>query len=183
MVLDFHSFFHIFFNIWIQAKPKVGLNELDVDVAGKYCQHLFLERRKKLSQKGTIHRNSSGLSNNYRAKSTQTSNTVCVCVCVLGVARYTDVTVRYVPQFGGHGSIRFRYNRKKKNSTMLGFFSFIFNRQLYKLLFFPPRCENTKYYYIMLYIYIYIYIHKRNKFFKYIWFSLQINKGKKLCDT
>ncbi len=25
---------------------------------------------------------------------------------------------------------------------MLGF-SFILNRQLYKLLFFPPRCENT----------------------------------------
>ncbi len=35
-------------------------------------------------------------------------------VCILGVARYTDVTVRYVPRFGGHGSIRFRYNMKKK---------------------------------------------------------------------
>ncbi len=34
---------------------------------------------------------------------------------ILGVARYTDVTVRYVPRFGGHGSIRFRYNMKKKN--------------------------------------------------------------------
>ncbi len=33
---------------------------------------------------------------------------------ILGVARYTDVTVRYVPRFGGHGSIRFRYNMKKK---------------------------------------------------------------------
>ncbi len=30
------------------------------------------------------------------------------------MARYTDVTVRYVPRFGGHGSIRFRYNMKKK---------------------------------------------------------------------
>ncbi len=38
---------------------------------------------------------------------------VCVCVCmcmciyiyILGVARYTDVTVRYAPRFGGHGSI------------------------------------------------------------------------------
>ncbi len=35
-------------------------------------------------------------------------------VYILGVARYTDVTVRYVPRFGGHGSIRFRYNMKKK---------------------------------------------------------------------
>ncbi len=57
---------------------------------------------------------------------------MCVCVCVyvyvLGVARYTDVTVRYVPRFGGHGSIWFRYNRKKKKRiTML--FSFILNRQ------------------------------------------------------
>ncbi len=48
---------------------------------------------------------------------------------ILGVARYTDVTVRYVPRFGGHGSIRFRYNMKKKKSTMLGLFSFILNRQ------------------------------------------------------
>ncbi len=32
-----------------------------------------------------------------------------------------------VPRFGGHGSIRFRYNRKK--NTMLSFFSFILNRQ------------------------------------------------------
>ncbi len=49
---------------------------------------------------------------------------VCMYVCIyiyiyiyiyiLGVARYTDVTVRYVPRFGGHGSIRFRYNREKK---------------------------------------------------------------------
>ncbi len=35
---------------------------------------------------------------------------------------------------------------------MLGFFSFILNRPLYKLQFFPPRCENTKYY-IVIYIY------------------------------
>ncbi len=32
----------------------------------------------------------------------------------LGVERYTDVTVRYVPRFRGHGLIRFRYNREKK---------------------------------------------------------------------
>ncbi len=32
----------------------------------------------------------------------------------IGVARYTDVTVRYVPRFGGHGSIPIRNNRKKK---------------------------------------------------------------------
>ncbi len=52
-----------------------------------------------------------------------------IYIYILGVARYTDVTVRYVPRFGGHGSIQFRYNRKKKKSTMLGFFSFILNRQ------------------------------------------------------
>ncbi len=46
---------------------------------------------------------------------------VCVSVCmyVLGVARYTDVTVRY----------DFRTTGKKKKSTMLGLFSFILNRQ------------------------------------------------------
>ncbi len=37
-----------------------------------------------------------------------------IYIYILGVARYTDVTVRYVPRFGGHGSIRFRYNMKKK---------------------------------------------------------------------
>ncbi len=35
-------------------------------------------------------------------------------IYILGVARYTDVTVRYVPRFKGHGLIRFRYNMKKK---------------------------------------------------------------------
>ncbi len=33
---------------------------------------------------------------------------------IVGVAPYTDVTVRYVPRFGGHGSIRFQYIREKK---------------------------------------------------------------------
>ncbi len=33
---------------------------------------------------------------------------------ILVVARYTDVTVWFVPRFGGHGSIRFRYNVGKK---------------------------------------------------------------------
>ncbi len=33
---------------------------------------------------------------------------------------------------------------------MLSFFSFILNRHQYKV--YPPRCEYTKYYYIMLYI-------------------------------
>ncbi len=36
----------------------------------------------------------------------------------LGVARYTDVTVRYVPRFGSHDSIRFRYNRKKTTNLL-----------------------------------------------------------------
>ncbi len=42
---------------------------------------------------------------------------VLLCI-ILGVARYTDATVRYVPRFGGHGSIRFRYNRKKKRNLL-----------------------------------------------------------------
>ncbi len=48
-----------------------------------------------------------------------------ICAYALGVERYTVVTVRYVPRFGGHGSIRLRYNRGKKQSTVLCFFSFI----------------------------------------------------------
>lgn len=35
-----------------------------------------------LLREGTIHRNSSGLSNNYQPKPTQPSNTPCVCVCL-----------------------------------------------------------------------------------------------------
>ncbi len=46
---------------------------------------------------------------------------------VIGVARYTDVTVRYVPWFGGHGSIRFRYNMKKK--IYYAWFLFIYFEQ------------------------------------------------------
>ncbi len=37
-----------------------------------------------------------------------------IYIYILGVAWYTDVTVRYIPRFGGHGSIQFRYNMKKK---------------------------------------------------------------------
>ncbi len=44
--------------------------------------------------------------------------------CIVGVARYTDVTVRYVPRFGGHGSIRFRYNMKKRNLCSVSFHLF-----------------------------------------------------------
>ncbi len=43
--------------------------------------------------------------------------------------------------------------QQEKKSTMISFFSFILNRQKYKLKKIPPRCENTKYCYIMLYIY------------------------------
>ncbi len=45
------------------------------------------------------------------------------------VAQYTDVTVRYAPRFGGHGSIRFWYNKKKIKYIMLDLFSSILNRQ------------------------------------------------------
>ncbi len=44
-----------------------------------------------------------------------------IYVCILGVARYRDVTVRYLPRFGGKKT-------PQKTSTMLGFFSFILNR-------------------------------------------------------
>ncbi len=48
----------------------------------------------------------------------------------LGVERYTDVTVRYVPRFRGHGSIRFRDNRKRKKIyyALVSFHLFL-NRQ------------------------------------------------------
>ncbi len=54
---------------------------------------------------------------------------------ILGVARYTDVTVRYVPRFGGHGSIRFRYNMKKKEIYYARFLFIYFEQpvvQIYK---------------------------------------------------
>ncbi len=54
-----------------------------------------------------------------------------------------------------HGSVvtvRYDFSTwKKKKSTMLGFFSFILNRQYCKFKKNPSRCENTTYYY-MLYI-------------------------------
>ncbi len=40
---------------------------------------------------------------------------------LLGMARYTDVTVRYVPRFGSQGSIRFRYNKKKHLLCLVSF--------------------------------------------------------------
>ncbi len=62
---------------------------------------------------------------------------MCVCVyiyCVyiyiyiyiLGVSRYTDVMVRYVPRFRGHGSLRFQYNRRKKKVIYYAQFLFIY---------------------------------------------------------
>ncbi len=92
---------------------------------------------------------------------------VCVCVCIyvyvcmcvyiyiyiyiyiLGVARYTDVTVRYVPRFGGHGSIRFRYNRKKKEIYYARFLFIYFEETIVQIKKIPSRCENTTYYYIL----------------------------------
>ncbi len=58
-----------------------------------------------------------------------TPNLGYIYIYILGVARYTDVMVRYVPRFGGHGSIRFRYNMKKKEIYYARFFLFILNRQ------------------------------------------------------
>ncbi len=74
-----------------------------------------------------------------------------VYMYLIGVARHTDVTVRYVPRFGGHGSIRFRYNRGKKQIYYARFLFIYFEQTVVNFFFFPSRCENTKYYY-MLYI-------------------------------
>ncbi len=52
-----------------------------------------------------------------------------LCVYILGVARYTDVTVRYVPRFRRSRFDTISVQHEKKKSTMLGFFSFILNRQ------------------------------------------------------
>ncbi len=68
---------------------------------------------------------------------------------ILGVARHTDVTVRYVPWFGGHGSIRFRYNMKKKE-IYARFLFIYFEQTVVQIKKNPSRCENTTYY--MLYI-------------------------------
>ncbi len=45
-------------------------------------------------------------------------------VNMLGVAQYTDVTVRYVPRFGGHGLMWFWYNRKNIDCMLVSFHLF-----------------------------------------------------------
>ncbi len=55
---------------------------------------------------------------------------------ILGVARYTDVTVRYVPRFGGHGSIRFRYNREKKEIYYAQFLFIYFEQTVVQITIF-----------------------------------------------
>ncbi len=47
----------------------------------------------------------------------------------LGVARYTDVTVSVRTSFRGSRFDTISVQHEKKKSTMLGFFSFILNRQ------------------------------------------------------
>ncbi len=70
---------------------------------------------------------------------------------LLGVAWYTDVMVRYIPRFGGHGSIRFRYNMKIKEIYYARFLFIYFEQTVVEIKKNPSRCENTTYY--MLYIY------------------------------
>ncbi len=65
------------------------------------------------------------------------------------MARYTDVTVRYVPRFGGHGSIRFRYNMKKKEIYYARFLFIYFEQTVEQIKKNPSRCENTTYYYML----------------------------------
>ncbi len=70
-------------------------------------------------------------------------------ILVLEVERYTDVRVRYVPRFWGHGSIRFRYNKKK--TTMLSFFSFILNTIVQITFFFH---QDVKILHIIYMVYV-----------------------------
>ncbi len=65
---------------------------------------------------------------------------------------YTDVTVRYAPQFRGHDTISVQQGKNIFNSRFLFMY---FEQTLVQItIFFPSRCEYTKYYYIMLYIYV-----------------------------
>ncbi len=52
----------------------------------------------------------------------------CIYIYITGVARYTDVTVRYVPRFGVTVRCDFGTTGEKNKSTMLGFFSFILTK-------------------------------------------------------
>ncbi len=52
---------------------------------------------------------------------------------LLVVARYTDVTVRCVPRFRGHGSIRFRYNRGKKEIYFAQFLFIYFEQTVVQI--------------------------------------------------
>ncbi len=55
---------------------------------------------------------------------------------ILGVARYTDVTVRYVPRFEDHGLIRLWYNRKKKEIYYAQFLFIYFEQTVVQIKFF-----------------------------------------------
>ncbi len=79
-----------------------------------------------------------------------------IFVYLIGVARYTDVTVRYVPRFGGHGSIRFWYNGGKILIYYARFLFIYFVQTLVQITIFSTRCKHPKYFYCLLYIYIYI---------------------------
>ncbi len=68
-----------------------------------------------------------------------------VYIYIIGVARYTDFMVRYVPRFGGHGSMQFRYNRGKKEIYYAQFIFIYFERTVMQIKKNPHRCENTNY--------------------------------------
>ncbi len=57
-----------------------------------------------------------------------------IYIYILGVARYTDVTVRYVPRFGGQGSIQFQYNRKKKKIYYAQFLFIYFEQTVVQII-------------------------------------------------
>ncbi len=75
-------------------------------------------------------------------------------VYILGVAWYTDVTVQYVSRFGGHGSIRFRYNRKKKQIYYAQFLFIYFEQTDVKILNII-----TRYIYTICFVFI-VSVHK-----------------------
>ncbi len=90
---------------------------------------------------------------------------MCVCVYILGVARYTDVSVRYVPRSGGHGSIRFQYNRKKKQIYYAWFLIIYFEQTVVQITIFFSHLDVkilniiTCYIYTICFVFI-VSVHK-----------------------
>ncbi len=137
-----------------------------MDVAGKYCQHLFLERRKKYHKRGLF----TGIVLDWVITTEQSQlrhqHRVCVCVwCVCvrgGTVHRCHGSVRTSVRGSRFDTISVQQEKKKILLCLVSFHLFLTD-SCTNYYFFQPRCENTKYYTLCyIYIYIYIYIHKRN---------------------